>query len=282
MSSEVTVNPQPPDDNHFAGMAVKLTMLTPEMAAEFAKNTRWQRRQAKRTIKKYALQQSSGQWHNYPALFILDKAGYVLDGAHRTAAVNLSQVAIPITLLTGVDPKTVHAIDIGKPRNLQTNLELDGEKAARELSYLLKFLKSYRAAGDFETFNFTIEDYYELLHEEPQVRELAVEWTVKCNLPKVSIGLFAVADYLVRQHAHENKYDFFLDCCRGEAVAEGDPAFAFREWVINLPPKRTQKVAGRIGYTLIQCWDKFRRGQQVTRVRAPGECPEIAPLEETE
>jgi hypothetical protein len=267
-------------ENPFEGMSVEFAMLTPEMADQNESKTRWQRRRSKALIKKYARQQSGGQWVNYPALYILDKEGNPMDGGHRNGAVALSRVPIPIVLLKGADPHMLHGIDAGKPRNLQTNLEIDGEKASPELAGLLKFLQSYRTSGglDFESFHFTIEDYYELLHEEPKVREVAVDWTIKPNI-KVPKGLFAAVDYLVRTQAGENHYQFFADCARGEGVAEGDPAFAFREWVHNLGPKRNLKITAKIGYALIQCWDKFRRAQQVSRVRAPGECIEISPLE---
>lgn len=276
-----TVDSVPQTDDPFGGMTVELAMLTPEMADQMSGKTRWQRRLAKRTVKKYAQQQSSGQWKNFPSLYVVSKEGDLLDGGHRNAAVCLSRVGIPIALLTGASPDVLHAIDVNKPRNLQTNLELDGERAAKELAGILKFLKSYRETETLAAFGYTIEDYYALLHQElQQLREIALDWAgLKTNLPKVPIGLFGTVDYLVRTLAQENQHQFFLDCARGEAVGEGDPAFEFRGWVLNLPPKRTVQTTARIGYALIQCWDKFRRGQQISRVRAPGECPEIAPME---
>jgi hypothetical protein len=265
----------------FAGMSVGFAMLTPERADSFPYETPFQRKPSKRTAMKYARVQTEDKWvMEYPSPFILDKEDNILDGGHRKIAVGISRKAIPVVLIKGLDHKAVHAIDRPKPRSLAANLSWDGKVAPNVLASMLRFHKSWEEAGTFKDFaGYDVQDYYEVLAREGKaIEEIAPKWVIRPNLPKVPPGLFAIVEYLVAKLAREDAHDFLMDCARGEAVVQGDPAFAFRDWVLNLGPKRTTATTAKIGYSLIFCWDKFRRGQQITRLRAPGGCPEIEPL----
>jgi hypothetical protein len=264
-----------------AGLSVALTMLTPEISDAFPEETPFQRKFSKRTGMKYSRLETEGKWINeYPAPFLLDKDGNILDGGHRKFAVRHSRVAIPIILVKGVSHKAVHAIDRPRPRSLAANLAWDGKNAPGQLAQMLRFYRSYDLSGTFTDFAYDVQDWYETLDEQGSaIEEVAKEWTIQPNVPKVPAGLFGTIEYLIKTLAGEEQHDFLIDCARGEALTEGDPAFAWREWVTTLPPKRTAQITAKIGYTLVYCWDKFRRNQQVTKVRVQSNCPDIAPLE---
>jgi hypothetical protein len=265
----------------FAGLSVGFAMLTGETADIFPEETPFQRKTSKRTSFKYARLQTEGKWINeYPAPFILDKDGNILDGGHRKGSVKLSRKPIAVLLLKGMSHKAVHAVDRPKPRSLAGNLAWDGKNAPNQLSQMLRFHKSWEESGTFKDFaGYDVPDYYDVLEQHPGMETIAPRWVIKPNLPKVPTGLFAIAEYLISELAKEDPHDFLMDCARGEALVEGDPAFAFREWVLNLLPKRTTAITAKIGYTLIYCWDKHRRGLQVHKLRGTAGCPEISPLE---
>jgi hypothetical protein len=173
----------------------------------------------------------------------------------------------------------VHAIDRPKPRSLAANLAWDSKVAPGILASMLRFYNSWQISGTFKDFaGYDVQDYYQVLSEHPDMELTAPSWTLKASLPKIQIGLFAITEYLIQQEAGENAHEFLMDCARGEALIAGDPAYAFRDWVVNLGPKRTLAVVARIGYALIYCWDKHRRGASITKLRPPAGCPEIVPL----
>jgi hypothetical protein len=86
----------------------------------------------------------------------------------------------------------------------------------------------------------------------------------------------------VKRDANEDIHDFLVDCARGEALVEGEPAYAWRDWVASLPVRRNVNITARIGYALLYAWDKFRTRKSITKLRAPGSCPDIEPLAATQ
>jgi hypothetical protein len=262
-----------------AHLSVGLGYLTQAITKGMPEQTKYQRKPSKKTYGKYARLQKEGKWiMDYPAAFCLDDEGNVLDGGHRKLAVNESGVSIPIILVKGMRPAAAHAIDQPKPRTLAANLAWDGKLAAPVLAQSLRFVRSYNEDGTFKCFGFDVQDYYETLADEGvALEQTATTWDLHPSLPKVPAGLFAAAEHLIGKLAGESPHQFLIDCARGEAVIEGDPAFAFREWVLNLPPKRTAAITARIGYAMIYCWDKARTNTPITKLRAPATCPEIVP-----
>jgi hypothetical protein len=260
-----------------AHLSVGIGYLTPEICDQLPEHSPFQRKESVKTGRKYARLQREGKWINeYPGGFYTDKDGNVMDGGHRKMAVKESRVAIPIILCKGLNHVAAHAIDRPRPRTLAGNLAWDGKIAAPILAQQLRFVRSYREDGTFSCFSgFDVPDYYETMEQESGLIDLAPKWDLHPSLPKVPAGLFGAVEYLIQQETGVDAHDFLKDCARGEAVVEGDPAFAFREWVLSLLPKRTAGITAKIGYSMIFCWKKAKDGAQITKLRAPSACPPL-------
>lgn len=253
----------------------ELMVLDPVKAQGLIDGSKYNRKVSKRTVTKYAREMKAGKWHFNGQPFIMNGA-MLLNGAHRCKAVVDSGVTIPIVMVTGVEETAIRTMDTGKARTFDQMLAIDEEAAPRQLASLIAYLCSYRSTdgASFAQEGFTTTDKYERLEAEPETKKVAPFYARRTSL-KVSPGLLACCAYLFRQKDQQQAEQFMIAILDGEDIQTGDPAYAFREWVLKLDPERPKGLVAQIGYALVFCWNAFRQGTQVTKLRAPKRCPEI-------
>lgn len=254
---------------------VELMVLDPYKAQQLIDGSKYNRKVSKKVVAKYAREMRAGKWHFNGQPFIMNGT-MLLNGAHRCAAVVASLVSIPIVMVTGVEETAIRTMDTGKARTFDQMLAIDEEAAPRQLASLIAYLCSYRSTdgASFAQLGFSTVDKYDRLEAEPDTRLIAPFYARRTAL-KVPAGLLACCDYLFQQKDQQQAKQFMLAVLAGEDLQAGDPAYAFREYVLKLDPERPVGLVAQIGYALVFCWNAHRQGNQITKLRAPKRCPEI-------
>jgi hypothetical protein len=263
--------PEPPN------WKCELTLITPEWAQHVVTHGKYNRRESVATWRRYARDMANGKWVFNGAPIILngsvDDPGILLDGYHRLMAIIYAKVSIWMLVASGVEDLALHTLDAGRIRSLGQRLEIDGEHAPKVLAELIKFLTLYRDLRAFSGATYTPLEHYDTLDNEPDTRLVAKQLVRKMPVPWLRAGLLGCCWYLFAEKDADKAKEFCESIITGENLITGHPAYTFRDWVSRLDDK--SRRTARIANALIDCWNRFRRGETITRLRPPVDCPEI-------
>jgi hypothetical protein len=95
----------------------------------------------------YMMEMLAGRWMFTGEAIKISRDGQLLDGQHRLRAVANSGVAIPMLIITGLDPRAQEVMDQGKPRTLSDALKLRGEHDENNLAAALRSVAHYKRDG---------------------------------------------------------------------------------------------------------------------------------------
>lgn len=104
---------------------VKITRITPCIAAKYLENNVNNRPITQGAIDKYSQEMQQGTWQFNGDTIRIDRNGVLLDGQQRLLAIIDANVSIKVILVTNLDPKVFDTIDIGRPRKLPQLLAMN-------------------------------------------------------------------------------------------------------------------------------------------------------------
>jgi hypothetical protein len=256
----------------------QLRWIGPEDAHKILAESEYQRKTSLSTVKKYARDMKAGKWefNGSPIRYNGEDHGnsQLLDGAHRLRAVIEANMIMPFLVISGIEQSSIRTMDDGKGRSLAQKFYIDGEKNADVLAAMIQLLAVFRAKAKFTGGPaFSSLEYYDVLNQEGDAaRPLAKEY--KCKMPRnLKAGLIAAAHLLFAEKDPQLAAGFCGDVISGNSD-RGTPAREFREWVVSL--EKGEIKTNVIGTVLIDCWNRECRGENITRIRIPKYCPEIA------
>jgi hypothetical protein len=263
---------EPPEGFH-----VDVRWFGPQEAHKILTESQYQRKHSPSTVSKYARDMKADKWvfNGSPIRYNGEAEGnpQLLDGQHRLRAVIEANVVLPFVVISGIDKESLHTMDDGKGRSLAQKFYIDGEKSPDVLASMIQLLAAYRAKGKFSGPAFSSLEYYDVLEREGNAaRPLAKEY--KCKMPRnLKPGLIAAVHLLFAEKDLELAARFCGDVVSGNSD-RGTPAREFREWVLAL--EKGEIKTNVIATVLIDCWNRECRGENITRIRIPKYCPEIA------
>jgi hypothetical protein len=255
----------------------ELRWFGPDDAKRILAESQYQRRHSPGTVSKYARDMKTGKWefNGAPIRYNGEGEGHaeLLDGQHRLRALIEANMVMPFVVLVGIGKSSLRTMDDGKFRTLGNKFYIDGEKAPDVLASMIQFLALYRAKGKFVGPSFTSPEYYDVLKAEGDAaRPLAKDY--KCKMPRnLKPGLIATLHLLFAEKDPVLAARFCADVVQG-ASERGTPAREAREWIVSL--EKGEVKTNVIAAVLIDCWNRECRGENVTRIRIPKNCPEIA------
>jgi hypothetical protein len=255
----------------------ELRWFGPDDANRILTESHYQRKHSPGTVSKYARDMKASKWefNGAPIRYNGEDQGHpeLLDGQHRLRAVIEANMVMPFVVIMGIQKTSLKTLDDGRGRTLGNKFYIDGEKAPDVLASMIQFLALYRNRGKFVGPSFTPSEYYDLLEREGEAaRPLAKEY--KCKMPRnLKPGLIATLHLLFAEKDPELATRFCADVVQG-ASERGTPAREAREWIVSL--EKGEVKTNVIAAVLIDCWNRECRGENLTRVRIPKNCPEIA------
>lgn len=100
-----------------------------------------------RRVAMYTQEIKAGRWLFTGEAIKISREGLLLDGQHRLWAVLEANVALPLLVITGLDPKAQEVMDQGMPRALHDALHLRGEPNPNYLAGALRAVAHYYRDG---------------------------------------------------------------------------------------------------------------------------------------
>lgn len=259
--------------------------LTPALATLFLSTAKHNRPLNPQRVKKYEGQIAQRQWAHTGEPLIFSRGGNMLNGSHRCHATILAGVAVPVTVILGIDEQTWKHMDSGRSRSTADNLPA-GQTYRTETAAVLNLIQ-YELSGVLSQYGsggkhaLSASDAPDMLECFPGVDD-AIKFMISARCRH--FGNHSVLSYsYFRAHLHDpvKADEFFTRLGDGINLQLGSPMLALRERlnVIKKDTKRTTKT-DEVLAIVIKAWTKFTQGQSVRdlRWRSVGSAAETFPL----
>lgn len=115
-------------------LEVKVVEVGPELAEEWLKRNRRNRRIRPERVTRYAQQMKDGEWTVSPDAIAFDYRGKLINGQHRLEAIIEAETTAQFILAIGLEPDAFKISDVGVKRTGGDILRIEGFKNPEELA----------------------------------------------------------------------------------------------------------------------------------------------------
>lgn len=230
-------------------MESRVMLITPAIAAFYLSKNIKNRKISERHIKKLAKEMTNGKWvlNGEPIQF--DSKGRLLNGQHRLSAIILSNVAVKMLVVTGIEDENAFAtIDQNSlSRGAHTVLQMKGVLNATIMTSISKKLLHWNTTKDKFTFSFNTTAYKEVsssdivdFYEENEKDILFIYESVRdAKVLKTCAARSAlIAALIICYQANAAIAPMFITMLRnGIGLQEDSPVLLLREKLTYSVPK---------------------------------------------
>jgi hypothetical protein len=259
--------------------AVRVVVLTPELASELLSRNEKNRRIRPNNLKKLKDALAGGRWKFNGDTVCVSKSGLLIDGQHRCKAVSETGIPIIVILVEGLDDDVFDTKDIGAQRNAADVLNILGETDCRTLAAALNWVSKYYRGKMTDTDAVPPYSIDELLDEHRGLADSVK--LVRANRDVlVPAALLAALHYLF-SHDDRGQADRFLnDLAKGVGLADTDGVYHLRERMMKNRVSKAKLPHPEIAALTIKAWNARRRGAEVRtlRWRNDKDAPEPFPM----
>lgn len=211
-------------------MKITHETITPKAAARYLEHNDNNRHLRKQTVDLYANEMTAGRWKSTgePIQFFTD--GTVANGQHRLHAIIKSGVTVEMVVVRGLSKEAMSGIDVGAKRTVGDYLNLHHgivnstlvAAAARQIISMLFAYQNYGVSADI---------ILKVLNNfGPQIEKTVA--AVSGFQPARKAWVVAAIAFAMKSHPTEVQA-FLHTLATGENASRGNPAFTFRNWLIN-------------------------------------------------
>lgn len=271
-TSEVTTNRTRPTA---ARLKFGVILLTPELAQEFLdRNADYNRKQSQGHVDLLAADIASGRWALNGESIKFNVQGEMVDGQHRCLAVIKAGKAVWVAIVEGLDdPKGYATIDVGKQKRTADHLGAQGEKHARVLETMLRYVVAYQT-----TCGAAIRVYPESTKPErmevfqrgaSSFRESA-EFAVLHAKNFLGGGLVAFVHYVLKAVDAAGADEFLSSLMEGANLPDDSLILRLRERLVqDRASKRGRLPAQEVAYLIFRAWNAWRKHEPLARLTLP-------------
>jgi hypothetical protein len=252
---------------------VTTVMVTPELAKQLLEKNNHNRPVSESRVSYYARQIEDGDWKLNGESIIVAKDGTLLDGQHRLLAIIEAGIPIQALIVRNVDRETFATIDGGSVRSIADIYGIDGEEHPKTLAAAARYLDNLiagRGAGT-DRGRLAPEHARRVIKDHPGLKNSL--WFVTLTRPRlrgVSEALLVALHYLFAQKSVIGA-DLFIDqIIKGVSLKEKNPAYLFRQFVINSQLARKKLPASLASTKLIKAWNEWGAGRSLTKLKTNG------------
>jgi hypothetical protein len=263
------------------GLTVGIVIVTPDLAYEWLKRNRRNRRLRQRRIDSYARQMSIGRWKLNGETIVFDLNGNLIQGQHRLHACIKAGQPFTTLIVRGVEPDVFSTLDQHGKRTTADNFDLVGEINSSILAAAAtKLVLHERGAlytGAAADRDVSVEDALEALDRHPNLREsVQVARSVGRLAPP---SMIATLHYLFAGRDHELSEWFFGAIATGEKLRKADAVYLLRERLILNSAAKARLREKDLAALVIKAWNAHRSGKAIKtlRWRNYGNSPEAFP-----
>lgn len=215
-----------------AKVSSERVLVTPHLAKQFLEMNHPLNRNRRAThIQFLANEIMDGRFVETGSPVVFDSEGFLVDGQHRLEAIVLAGVPVILWIVNGVDPGSIHKIDIGLSRSHADISKIIGRKdgthrlafASAVFLYLLgrKRVPIEEKWAFLDSYDGEIEYIMSLTTSDPHKK-------------KVQTGGFRTCALLVSLRSNDSTTEDFVNAARfGENIKRDHPCMAYRTALDN-------------------------------------------------
>lgn len=237
----------------------EVVQVTPIQAAKWLKLNTQNRPLTENTVEALAVEMKAGRWRLHHQGIAIDRNGILRDGQHRLAAIVLSKCTVPMLVTFDVNPDVFDVIDAHRPRSIGDQLTLvhkiHAGKRIAPAAVILRNIDHTRLAGSRMTVGLTLEIY----------EKFASGLEMACGV--VGSGPFAKAPIIgALAYGYDadpvKTEEFARQVKSGERLTRLDPAYALRNYVINMDGSSAQLDRKTFTVAALRCLYGYHRGHK--------------------
>ena len=238
---------------------------------------------SKTQVDLFARTMEQGAWKlNGEAIkFSLD--GKLLDGQHRLLACQRSGIPFTTLVIRGLPDETQQTMDSGKTRTLGNVLELRGETNCTQLATIARAVYVADQLG-LETalvghVNPTRAELLEFIDSAPQLHAIlsaSQDFQTRSG-GLLSHKLFSALWWTLAHNDLDEANYFFEHLATGAGLDSHDPILHLRNKLFEMKSKgfwNTREANRRVGVLTVTAWNKRRKHETVTILRAGDTFPD--------
>ncbi len=217
---------------HAPGVTFGLEVITPELAAEYLKMNRKNRRMKMFRVREYISDMLSGQWEWNGSTISFDVDGILIDGQNRLEAIVKSGKAIISMVIRGLPRSAQRTIDTGAKRSVADDLKIGGGLNVNATAAAAKLLCAV-PRGLASNNTFSKSDVHRMLDNHPDIA-MAVQAVNTKHIKAINIPIVAAWYYCAKYLLEDDTADEALEVL--ETARErfpDDPMHAFRQRFSN-------------------------------------------------
>lgn len=252
------------------------TVVTPAFAQELLSRNINNRRCQPSRVNQIANAMCLGLWQNNGESVIVASSGVLLDGQHRLAAVVMSGVSVPMTVVSGVHEDAFQTIDSGRTRMSSDVLGITGVKNPKTVGGAAALLwRMFHGLYLPEpcTSNYVLR----IVERYPEIEEFSANKTHSAILPP---SVLAVALLYLNNIAKKPELAgaFWEGITKGANLSSTSPLLALRSRMINLRSSGNPLHTRSVWNATVRTVSALEAGERLTRVFAtPLVGPVVAP-----
>lgn len=242
----------------------EVVQLTPALAAKYLEANTKNRSISESTVESLADEMTAGRWKLHHQGIAIDTKGELRDGQHRLAAIVKSGVTVPMLVTTGIDPSSFDTIDAHRPRTVGDQLILfHGIPQGRRVAAMASVIHNIemQAAGGIR---IPVGLAMRIYKQNKAGMDFAVDAIQHGPFSKAPIVGVLAYGY---PKAPEKVAAYTKQIRDGERLTKNDPAYVFREMLLNVNglssnlDRRTIHTAG------LRCMHAFFEGEKLSVIR---------------
>jgi hypothetical protein len=260
---------------------VYLAHVTPRVAADMLERNLRNRAIIKARKAYLVKQMKVGTFKFNGDTICFDKDGYCIDGQHRLQAIIDSGIPQTMIIVTGLDPKARHTIDIGALRSLSHAMKIEGIEYHSVFSAAATFIRCFLAGvamphhqtdGDrFSEYNTAIDFYWNNEEELVGMHKKALQFKTHKGIitPALMIAFMFYAKSIDKD-ADSYIYHFFEDLIDGTKNRPSNMPHLLRNRIYQEKGKRHALSKAKINELILTAIKKYKRkdSQSPPRIRS--------------
>ena len=250
---------------------VKPIWVTPEMATNWLNKNTSNRTLNNHRVVRYAKDMSSGNWRITGDAIRFGAKGRLLDGQHRLWACVEAETPFQSVVFTGVEDAAQLVMDQGMGRSRGSQLSILGYPRGRDLAAACTAywrMEGGRRRILTRAASPSNSEIYDLLEQVPAIQEcLGLFFSHKSQSGVRCHSGPSVAAYVYMRGWNKKKADvFFQQYLTGLDLAEGSPALALRERVLQYRHKGYRISHDEFLTWLAYAWKAATSGRKLRRL----------------
>lgn len=253
-----------------AEISVRWEFVTPEMAEQALATKAANRSISPNHVEMLARDAERGVWRYSGQTVIFNKKNELMDGQHRLTMIVNRGLPLWLLVVRGVPEEAMEVIDRNRVRTLGDILSLSGEAQGNHLAASLRWLLIIGNNFDIGG-KFSVTEVRECLDRHPAIKDSLNRCReVKYVSPSLLTAVHYVGKWLLGASVEADSFSEVW--ITGKYAYENDPAWLFREQIIDLRTKKSnrqtlQKSAQLAG--LCHAWNQHRKRVSMRKFQMP-------------